>query len=436
LTTDLTRKDFLRLGGGAVLGASAFPGLAYAGLEAPARALGGGATTLKLAHDKSTWQSWFNKTGSAAAQSIGVGWKGVPYSDTTSYQAAIRTSGRTSKVPDLYTWWSGWLMKEIVDAGFATDVTSLWQKHGAAYSKGVRAAFTFNGKTYGAPLLLAYWVVFYNKHVFAEHKLTPPKTWAQFTRILKVLRDNDVTPLAATIEGRWPGFIYFEEFVLRSDPTLYTRLMAGKAKYTDPGVVRAMRLWGRLIEEGNFTNPAAVTLGTGANNFLNVFKKGKVGMVQIGSWYEPTLLGAGMKPGVDFDAFVMPNISPRVPKVVIFETGPLAVGARGSNREDATKALDWFMSRAGQRKWVKLTGFASPRADVPPNSSVDRRLAATLRTQRYSLLNRFWEATPHDIVEVAVDQLVKFMLKPGDPMDVLRTIQKQADKTWASINKG
>jgi hypothetical protein len=94
------------------------------------------------------------------------------------------------------------------------------------------------------------------------------------------------------------------------------------------------------------------------------------------------------------------------------------------------------MSRAGQRKWVKLTGFASPRADVPPNSSVDRRLAATLRTQRYSLLNRFWEATPHDIVEVAVDQLVKFMLKPGDPTDVLRTIQKQADKTWASINKG
>jgi multiple sugar transport system substrate-binding protein len=50
------------------------------------------------------------------------------------------------------------------------------------------------------------------------------------------------------------------------------------------------------------------------------------------------------------------------------------------------------------------------------------------------MLNRYWEATPHDIVEVAVDQFGKFMLKSGDPAPILETIQKQADQSWANVS--
>jgi len=207
--------------------------------------------------------------------------------------------------------------------------------------------------------------------------------------------------------------------------------MAGKAKYTDPGVVSAMKVWGGLIEKGYFTNPASVTLGTGASNFTSYFKQGKVGMVQIGTWFEPSLVGGGLKPGTDFGAFIMPNINASAPKVVIFETGPLVVAQHGSNRTEAMKALDYFMSRAGQATWVKATGFVSPRNDVPSTSPVDRELGATIQGG-YKQLNRYWEATPHDIVEVAVDQFDKFMLKGGDPLPILTTIQKQADKTWAT----
>ena len=96
------------------------------------------------------------------------------------------------------------------------------------------------------------------------------------------------------------------------------------------------------------------------------------------------------------------------------------------------KALDYFMSRKGQATWVKATGFVSPRNDVPSSSPVDRELGATIQKGGYKQLNRYWEATPHDIVEVAVDQFDKFMLKGGDPLPILTTIQKQADKTWAA----
>src|SRR5919199_1526933 len=240
MSSELTRHDFLKLGAAAAAGAALFPRAALAGLERRSTDALTAAATLKLANDKVTWKAWFNSTGKAAGKAIGVGWDAVEYSDTTSYQAAIRTSGRTSRVPDLYTWWSGWLMKEIVDAGFAADVSSLWNKHAGAYSKGIRASFTFNGKTYGAPLYVGYWAVLYNKHIFKDNGLTPPKTWADLEKINATLKSNGITPFGATIDGRWPGFIYFEEFLVRTNPGLYTRLTAGKAKYTDPGVVNAM----------------------------------------------------------------------------------------------------------------------------------------------------------------------------------------------------
>ena len=207
MSSELTRNDFLKLGGAAAASAALFPRSALAGLErlGASEALTA-AKMLKLANDKVTWKAWFNTAGQAAAQAIGVGWDALEYSDTTSYQAAIRTSGRTSKVPDLYSWWSGWLMKEIVDAGYAADVSSLWNKHASAYSKGVRASFTFNGKTYGAPLYIGYWVVLYNKHIFKDNNLTPPKTWADLEKINETLKSAGVTPFGATIDGRWPGF--------------------------------------------------------------------------------------------------------------------------------------------------------------------------------------------------------------------------------------
>lgn len=432
MTEQLTRKDFLRMSGGTLVGASALPFLAACGGGGDGGEAGGGAT-LTLAHDKVTWNDWFKQLGQASSQRIDVGWKTSPYADTNSYQAAIRTAGGTPKVPDLYTWWSDWLMKEIVDAGFAADVGELWDKHADAYSDDVRKAFTFEGKTYGAPVYLSYWVTFYSTKLFAEHDLEPPATWSEFTETLDVLRDAGVTPLAATIDGRWPAFIYFEEFLVRRNPELYTRLMAGEAKYTDPGIAEAMELWGRLIEQGNFSNPASVTLGTGSNNFLNFFKQGKVAMVQIGSWYEPTLTGAGLKPGEDFDAFVWPGIEEGGGDVVIFESGPLVVAEASRDREHALKTLDWFMSKEGQEKWIEITGFIPPRSDIEAPSPVDQRLLKTLQDGNYALLNRFWEATPHEIVEVAIDQFAKFMLKPGDPMPILEAVQQQADKTWSSI---
>ena len=68
------------------------------------------------------------------------------------FMAAVRAALPTNKAPDLFTWWSTYRMKDLIDQGLVADLTDLWDKHKAEYPQGVRDAFTFNGKVYGLPL--------------------------------------------------------------------------------------------------------------------------------------------------------------------------------------------------------------------------------------------------------------------------------------------
>jgi multiple sugar transport system substrate-binding protein len=321
-TGEISRRAFLQRGGAAALSASALATLLSACGGDDEGGGGSGGDPLKMTNDKIAWKDWFAETGKAAAAAGAIGWTPVEYSDTTSYQAAIKTTGNTPKVSDMFSWWSGWLMKELVDAGMLADLSPIWEKEGGAYSPGVREALTFDGKQYGVPLNIAYWVTLYNKHTFDKHKVDVPKTWDEFTGACEKLKAADVTPLGCTIDGRWPGFVYFQELMVRKDPSLYTALVDGKAKYTDPAVVDVMNIWGDMIKKGWFSDPSATTIGTGANNFPPSFKQGKIAMVTWGTWFEPNLEAAGIKGGDDYGAFITPNIESSAGNNLIFETGP------------------------------------------------------------------------------------------------------------------
>lgn len=428
----VSRRQFLRAGGAAALAGGAIPLLIACG-GGNSGSGGASVSSLKFSNDKATWKPWFQALGQASKKATGIDLNLAEYADTNTFQATIRTSAGTPKTPDLYSWWSGWLMKEIVDAGIAADVSDLWKSAGSAYGQDLRNAFTFNGKAYGVPLNFSYWVTLYNKKVFDKYQLSAPTTWDELTHVAETLKSNGVIPFGATIDGRWPTFIYFSEFVIRADPNLYQQLMAGKAKYTDPGVVHAMQTWGQWIKNGYFTNPSSVTFGTGSNNFVDWFAQGKSAMVQMGTWYEPTLNAAGLKAGVDYDAFIWPAMSGANGNTVIFETGPVVLAAHGAHQDAGKKLFTWFMSKEGQQAWNKASGFTPARGDVPSTSTVDQHLAKTITSGGYKQLNRYWEATPHDIVETAVDQFAKFMLSPGDPTSILQGIQTKADSVWSTV---
>jgi ABC-type glycerol-3-phosphate transport system substrate-binding protein len=400
--------------------------------EAPAEEAPAEAVMLDFYHDKSAWLDNTDIMGQSAAEAIGVGFETIVNEDTTNYQATIRASLTTDSAPDIFTWWSGFRMEDIVAAGGAADVTDVWQPYldSGEYSQGLANAFAFDGKVYALPFHFGYWNVYYNKPLFEEHGLEVPTTWDEFEALNAALVDKGIAPIAQTFIDRWQAFIIFEEMVLRTQgPEFYNKLMFGEAKYTDPEVVEAMELWKEMMEKGYLTNDYA--FGTGTDTFLPAFQAGDVAMVVIGDWYAATLTGAELEPGVDFDAFIMPNKNPDLPAAVFFEAGPLLVGENSPNKEDALKVADWWMSVEAQDEWNALQGFSPANSKAASPSVVGEGVQSWINDNSAELVLRYWEATPPDIVETAVDEFSRFMLNPDQYMQVLEAIQTKADQVWA-----
>ena len=216
----------------------------------------------------------------------------TPYADTSTYQAAVRAALRTPSAPGIFTWWSGYRMKDLVDAGLVADVSDLWKKYTDAglYSPSLPRLTPSTARSMASPNLVAYWVVFYNKKVFAENGIELPKTWDDLEAAAATLKAARGHPFGATIEGRWPAFIWFEEFLVRQHPDFYAKLMNGEAKYTDPEVTDSLReLEGAGSTRATSPIRRSPSAPPAATPWRAKFAQGKLAMILVGTWYAATL---------------------------------------------------------------------------------------------------------------------------------------------------
>jgi ABC-type glycerol-3-phosphate transport system substrate-binding protein len=172
-------------------------------------------------------------------------------------------------------------------------------------------------------------------------------------------------------------------------------------------------------------------MGTTVNDVIPMFAQKQVAMLPIGDWFSAALVEGGLKSGEDYDAFIMPNIKPDLPNMLFFETGPLLVSANGAHKEDAVKVAEWWMSAEAQTEWCNLMGFSSPNSQVKLENPTASHVAQIMTEGKYQALQRFWEATPNDIVQAAVDEFTRFILGGGSAEDVCGAIQKKAESVWA-----
>ena len=427
----MNRRNFLKTSGIAL--ASAATGSALSMQNHPARLARAQSVVLDLYHDKSSWAPNADIVGESAGAAIDVGFKSVPFPDTTTYQSTVRASLGSNRAPDLFTWWSGFRMEDLVQAGTVADLTALWEPYLASgdYNPGIAAAYTFDSKIYAVPFNVSFWVVYYNVALFEENGFAIPTTWDEFTALCDAMVAKGITPLAQTIDGRWPSFIVFEELVVRTaGPDFWNSLMMGEAAYNDQKVLDALMVWKDMMGKGYFTDPG-VTMGTSDNAMIPLFQQGKVAMIPIGEWYSASMVEGGMEPGTGYDAFILPNVNPDLGNVLFFETGPMLVSERGARKEQALQVAEWWMTAEAQSEWCTLQGFSSPNASVTLENPVSNNIAKQIADGGYLALQRYWEATPPAIVEVAVDELARFVLEPDQAENVLDAIQTTAEQVWS-----
>ena len=391
------------------------------------------AQDIILMHDKGgapDWQTPFSKMAEIAQNELGFTFVPTPFPATDVFMSSVRTALPTNKAPELFTWWSDFRMKPLIDAGLLEDVTVLWDNRKDEYDPAFRKAFESEGKVFGVPTNLAYWVVYYSIPVFEKLGLKEPQTWDEFIAICDTLKKNDIVPLGSTVQGRWPTFIYFEDLMIRTNPDFYEDLMIGKAKYSDEPSRKVFTLWKEMINKGYFTDPSTDIFG----DFPRLLAQGKAGMILIGNWYEGQLMAAGLTVGKDVGAFILPSIDSNIGNVIIYEAAPMLVGKNAPGKEPAMKIAEWWMKPETQYQWCKLLGF------VPSNkkTSTDflsvpmQNVVKQISEKHYRLVNRFWEATPTDICEEAVDKFAEFILNPDKMDQILADLDKIADTYWSS----
>ncbi|MFG6193336.1 ABC transporter substrate-binding protein [Nonomuraea sp. JJY05] len=393
---------------------------------------GNGAETQKkseltLYNDKGAWTKYFDEMGALSKQSIGLGMKPTGYTDSAQYQAFIKASFRTNVKPDLFTWQTGGMLEEIVKQKQVADTTDIWQQaiQAGDLSKDLAPYYTIDGKQYCVPMNVAYWGMFYNKKIFDKYGLTAPKTWDDLVKVADTLKKNGVKAFYHT--SVLFSFVWFEQLMAGSDPDLYDRLATGKAKYTDPGVVQVMEKWKSLIDAGYFINPGDKT------DPGDVLKNGKAAMVSFGTWFNTSMTQRNMKPGEDYDFFVIPNVNPSLPKTsMIFESGPLCSLTKGADPAANQKYLKWWTTPQAQEKWATSRGDVSANPKVSISDKVLSTVTKDAGSGQYRLVNRYFEATPPPVLTAALDGFGKFVTEPGSYKEVLDTIQKAADEYWST----
>jgi len=121
--------------------------------------------------------------------------------------------------------------------------------------------------------------------------------------------------------------------------------------------------------------------------------------------------------------------------VIIVETGALSIPVNAPDPETSKKVAEWWVSPEAAAAWAEMLGDipVNPKAEVP--NAMFSRLVSTVQDNNYRLMQRFWEATLPQIAEAAVDELARFMLNPGQYMDVLKTIEGIAQREWSNYQQ-
>ena len=382
-----------------------------------------GVVTLQFANDKG-WTDRNDDLSPYSEKAIGVAIESVSSPDPANFQALMKMAMTTKNSPDFLNWWSGYRVKDLVDLNLIVDVTNIWQKHinAGEYDTYVADGFLINGKYWGTLYHSNFWVVLYHKETFDRFNLKEPQTWDEFMDICETLKKNGITPINSYFSDRWYTMAWFEEILLRTDPSLYEGVCAQTIDYADPRIVKALQPWKEMIKKGYFTEDQMIGFPDWVKNFVN----GTHPIYLIGDWVIGNLKALDFEQGVDYDCFIVPMIDPRAEKTIIFETGPIVIPKNSPHLDKTLELFDYWLSPEAQTIWAEIWGFATPnkKAKVPDQPIFNRYKEFGLFAGEYRYIQRFYENTPVPICEFALDKFSEIFLKPDEMKRILADIDQ------------
>jgi multiple sugar transport system substrate-binding protein len=354
----MPRKFGLKGRAGVLLAALAACGLAAAGCSSAAPAQTGGHSA---APGTITEEDAYTYPASAVMDKLisqfeqqNPGYKVqrtvVPYEDALT---KLLHQASSSSLPSVVMVDEPWL--PAMAAGGVLVPLSQFGFTGATLNAGARAVGMYKGVLYGASTGNNSLGLVYNKTMFANAHLQPPKTWAQMLADAKALTRNGVYGFGMGASQGAPADWQFEPFFWTAGGSL--------THVNNAGGVAALTFLTQLVNSGAM--PKTVVNWTQSEAAAQ-FANGKLAMVDIGPWEIPSFTK------VNWGAEPMPVPNPGMQSVSPVGGPPWAITKSTPAQEKAAwKFVSWLLKPAN------VTTFAVANDDVPSLQSLDTTLVKT-----------------------------------------------------------
>ena len=208
----------------------------------------------------------------------------MQFLENEAFKAKLTTILQSDDRPDIFYSWGGGVFEAQVEAGVLRDIDDLMQGEWAdSLSPAAVNAFTYDGKAYGAPMLVSQVGFWYNKELFAQANVDADaiQTWDDLLGAVTQLKDAGITPIAAGGADKWPLHFYWTHLAIR---------LGGKAGF-DAAVngdgfdgevfVKAGELYNQLNELEPYQRGFLANTYPEAAGF---FGDGKAAMHFMGNW--------------------------------------------------------------------------------------------------------------------------------------------------------
>lgn len=346
--------------------------------------------------------------------------------DHEAYKVAIPALLAGDNQPDVFSYWAGARVQFIVDSGYLQPLDDLWVENNfdRVFPPGISAGATYNGQKYFIPIGYHYVAFFYNKKLFDTVSAAPPATWEELKSVAAKFKQAGIPAFALGSRERWPAQFWFDYLLLRTaGPEYRAELMAGKKSYTDPEVVRVMKMWKELIDADYFYPDANAYDWVEA---ADTVARGQAAMTLMGTWitgyYKSNL---DFEPETNYDYFAFPTVDKNVPMVAL---GPIDgfVMAKGALHPHAARQFLAFLATPEpQVIWTLGQGALPPNTQVDStiyNSLIQRVLKDVAQADTFAF--NYDLATTPPMAEAGLNAFSEFMAQPDNYINILQKTER------------
>ena len=252
--------------------------------------------------------------------------------------------------PDLLRWQS---------AGYLDSLDDLYEENGwlDVFPEELIEMNSKDGHIYGLPMNVhRNNVIWYNKKVFEENNIEPPKSFEEFFEIAEILESNDIIPLAlGNKTPRWATLVFESALLNEFGADGMAELWTGDVDFDSPEMRNALETFSKMLDYTN-DNHSALDWQDAAELVINE----EAAMHIMGDWESGFFESKNLEPEVDYGWIPTPS-SEDIFNVV---NDSMGMPADLKNPEEAEKFVSYLGSEDAQRDFNELKGSIPARTDV------------------------------------------------------------------------